>query len=212
MCVRWSGTAHAWHVGTGFSKPGTRSRKGAAKIVNARGIKMAATHIGAGSCCLALAALVSTIAPPGRGVAAQQPTAHVVFMTAVEIKGSTTSDKLRPPSTNPTDLSKGYGFTPPGDADRNAPQKWEVSSYLFAPGFITVHQGDSVTLTVFVVNGDSHEVRVVAPDGRAVMPARTWHRGQEYRVSFVAERVGTYQLSCSAHAPTMTASILVLPR
>jgi DNA-binding response OmpR family regulator len=37
-------------------------------------------------------------------------------------------------------------------------------------------------------------------------------RGVEYRVSFVAEKVGTYKLSCETHAPTMTANILILPR
>jgi len=34
----------------------------------------------------------------------------------------------------------------------------------------------------------------------------------EYRVSFVADKVGAYHLLCSIHAPTMTASILVLPQ
>jgi hypothetical protein len=65
-------------------------------------------------------------------------------MTAVEIKGATTTETLAPPSVNPTTLSKGYGFKAPGEADKNAPQRWEVASYTFIPGFITAQQGDTV--------------------------------------------------------------------
>jgi plastocyanin len=149
----------------------------------------------------------------GRDAHAQRaPSTHKVFMTAVEIKGSTTTDKLPPPAANPVELSKGYGFKGPGEADKTAPQRWEVSSYTFVPGFITVQQGDTVTLTAFVVNGDQHDVAVLAPDGQVVVPTAIWQRGREYLVSFVVENMGTYQLRCFAHAPTMTANILVLPR
>ena len=133
-------------------------------------------------------------------------------MTAIEIKGSTTTDTLAPPAVNPVDLSKGYGFKAPGEADKTSPKRWEVASYTFTPGFLTVQQGDRVMITAFVVNGDQHEVGVLAPDGQVVAPTATWQRGREYQVSFVAEKVGTYQLRCFAHAPTMTAHILVLPR
>jgi plastocyanin len=144
--------------------------------------------------------------------AQQAPSKHHIFMTAVEIKGSTTSDKLPPPSANPVDLSKGYGFKGPGEADKTAPQRWEVASYTFVPAFITVLRGDAVTLTAFVVNGDQHDVAILAPDGQVVVPTTIWQRGRQYEVSFVAEQAGTYLLKCFAHAPTMTASILVLPR
>jgi plastocyanin len=149
----------------------------------------------------------------GRDASAQRaPSTHQIFMTAMEIKGSTATDKLAPPAVNPVDLSKGYGFKGPGEADKTAPQRWEVASYTFAPSFITVQQGDTVTLTAFVVNGDHHDVAVLAPDGQVAVPTAIWQRGREYQVSLVAEKVGTYQLKCFAHAPTMTANILVLPR
>ena len=74
------------------------------------------------------------------------PSAHIIFMTVVELKGATTTDKLAPPPVNPNDLSKGYEFKSPGQADKSNPKKWEVSSYLFSPGFITVRQGDTVNL------------------------------------------------------------------
>ena len=141
-----------------------------------------------------------------------QQVTHTIFMNAVEYKGSTSTEKLPPPAVNPATLSKGYVYKAPGEADKTAPQQWEIDSYALTPGVVTVRQGDTVTLHVFVVNGDKHEVGVLAPDGRVVVPAATWNRGVEYRVSFVAEKVGTYKLSCAVHAPTMTANILVLPR
>lgn len=139
-------------------------------------------------------------------------TTHTIFMTAVELKGATTTDKLAPPPVNPKDLSRGYEFKPPGQADKNDPKKWEVSSYRFAPGFVAVRQGDTVNLTVFVVNGDEHEVAVHDPSGVEVVARTRWSRGREYKLSFVVKTVGTYQLTCSNHAPTMAATILVLPR
>ena len=147
-------------------------------------------------------------------VGAQQKagTMHTIFLTALEVKGSTTTDKLAPPSVNPKDISKGYEFKAPGVADKNAPQKWEVSTYIFSPGFVTVRQGDTVNLTAFVVNGDEHEVWVTDPQGREVIAKTKWNRGRQYEVSFVAEKVGPYQLTCSSHAPTMAATFLVVPR
>ena len=35
-------------------------------------------------------------------------TTHTIFMTAVELKGATTTENLGPPKVNPKDLSKGY--------------------------------------------------------------------------------------------------------
>lgn len=67
-----------------------------------------------------------------------------------------------------------------------------------------------MNLTVFVVNGDEHEVQISDPDGRKVVPKTKWNR--EYKVSFVAKEIGPYQLTCSIHAPTMSATFLALPR
>lgn len=143
---------------------------------------------------------------------AGSPTTHTIFMSAIEVKGGTSADKLAPPSINPKDLSKGYEFKQPGEADKRDPKRWEVSTYMWAPAFVTVRQGDKVDLTVFVVNGDEHESWITDPDGREVIAKTTWNRGREYKVSFVAEKLGSYQLTCSSHAPTMGAIFLVLPR
>ncbi len=143
---------------------------------------------------------------------AQSKATHTVFVGLVEIKGGTTADKLQPPTLNPKDLSKGYEFKGPGDADRNSPQRWEVSTYMFAPGYVTVRQGDEVVVTAFVVNGDEHEVWINAPDGATVVPKTKWNRGREYRVSFVAEKPGAYQLLCSNHAPSMMATFFAIQK
>ena len=139
-------------------------------------------------------------------------TTHTIFMAVVEIKGGTSSEKLAPPSVNPKDLSKGYDFKAPGEADKSDPKRWEVSTYLFSPSSVTVRQGDTIKLTAFVVNADEHHVRVNDPDGREVIAETKWNRGREYQLSFVAKKLGTYHLTCSDHAPTMAATILVLPR
>lgn len=158
------------------------------------------------------AAVLGLLLSSDVGAEKRAPMTHTIFLTALEVKGSTTSDKLAPPSANPADLSKGYGFKGPGQADKNAPQKWEVSSYIFNPAFVTVRQGDEVVLTTFVVNGDEHEMWVTAPDGRRVVEKTMWNRGREYTVRFRADQVGAYQLTCSNHAPSMAAAFLVLPR
>ena len=170
-----------------------------------------------GSLAIALAtviggALFGLVLTADVGAQQKSGTTHTIFLTALEVKGSTTTDKLAPPSVNPKDISKGYEFKAPGVADKNAPQKWEVSTYIFSPGFVTVRQGDTVNLTAFVVNGDEHEVWVTDPQGREVIAKTKWNRGRQYEVSFVAEKVGPYQLTCSSHAPTMAATFLVIPR
>ena len=114
---------------------------------------------------------------------------HTIFMTAVELKGATTSENLVPPSVNPKDLSKGYDYKPPAKADKNDPKKWEVSSYRFDPGFVTVIQDDTVKLTVFIVNGDEHDVRISDPDGRDVVAVAKWSRGREITSHLLQKRL-----------------------
>ncbi len=162
---------------------------------------------------LALLTLFGLLLLPGVSFAEKdRSTTHTIFISAVEVKGATTVDKLVPPAVNPKELSKGYAFKGPGEADKQNPQKWEVSSYMFNPSFVTVRQGDTVKLTAFIVNGDEHEVWVTAPGGEKVVPNVKWNRGREYQIQFVAKNSGVYQLVCSEHAPSMITTFVVLPR
>ncbi len=124
----------------------------------------------------------------------------------VEIKGAT--DGIPPPETDPESLSLGYGYTPAGEYDAENPNKWQVATYMFSPGAMSVVKGDTVTLRMFGVNGDEHLVFVEAPDGSVVVEPFTANRGREYEVSFTADQGGHYKLICSTHGPTMTSDIL----
>ncbi len=138
----------------------------------------------------------------------------LMFLSAQHINAqwALTTDQPKLPSANPPDVSKGYGFKAPDQADENGPRRWEAASCMLTRGFITLRQGDTVTVNAPVMNGDQHQVLMTAPDGQVVVPTVTWHRGRQSRVSFVTDQVGLYRLNCVNHAPMMTAAILVLPR
>jgi len=124
----------------------------------------------------------------------------------VEIKGAT--DGIPPPDVDPTSLSQGYGYKAPGEYDAENPEKFQVATYMFAPGAMGVVTGDNVTLRMFGVNGDEHQIFVQAPDGSTVVDPFTINRGRELSVSFEADQSGHYKLICTTHGPTMTADIL----
>jgi len=126
----------------------------------------------------------------------------------IEVKGAT--DGIDAPETDPATLSEGYGYTPPGEFDAENPNKWQVATYMFSPGAMSVVQGDQVTLRVFGVNGDEHTMLVQAPDGSTAIESFTVNRGREVTVDFTADQSGHYKIFCANHAPTMTADILSL--
>lgn len=137
---------------------------------------------------------------------AAEPSDVTFDVELVEIKGST--DGIPPPEVDPTSLSKGYGYTAPGEYEAENPAKFQVATYMFSPGAMSVVPGDNVTLRMFGVNGDEHQIFVQAPDGSTVVDPFVVNRGREVTVSFEAEQAGHYKLICTSHAPTMTADIL----
>lgn len=148
---------------------------------------------------LALAACAAPGAEPG----------EVTFdVELIEVKGAT--DGIASPDTDPRSLSTGYGYTAPGEYDSENPDKWQVATYMFAPGAMSVVQGDSVTLRFFGVNGDHHGISLVAPDGTTVVADFEMNRGRERLLTFTADQLGHYKLICADHFPTMTADILAL--
>ncbi len=139
------------------------------------------------------------------------PEVKQFFLTGVEWKGTTSADELAAPSVDPKTLSAGYGFKGLGILDSSNPEKWQVATYSWTPGSMVVYEGDTVELTAFIVNGNHHHARLVAPDGTEIK-AIDMNRGREYKLAFEASQAGIYRLVCDTHAPTMTANITVLPR
>lgn len=135
-----------------------------------------------------------------------------ISVAGVEYKGSTSMDSLAPPPSDPAKLSDGYRYKKPGDADKADAKKWEVSTYLWSPGAMTVLQGDQVKLRILIINGDKHSTWVEGPDGKEAVKEQEQNRGREYLVNFTASQVGSYKLICNEHDPTMKAVITVLPR
>ncbi len=149
------------------------------------------------------------------------------YITVLEPKGGTTTDKLVDPPVDPRKLSKGYTYTPPGGVS-NQPARWEVSAYLFAPAGLIVLRGEQVNLKIYVVNGDHHVVSITGPDGQKVrvdfwisgeddkkldeqtgVAAFKIERGRENVVSFIATMIGTYTIGCATHEPSMSAQLVV---
>ena len=161
-----------------------------------------------------LAALVVLITACTAGGPAGKvaPGERTFYVNAIEIKGSTNTDGLAAPTSNPEEISKGYAYKAPGVFDKNNPKAWEVSSYQFNPSAMTVFQGDRVKLVLFVVNGNKHKDSIEDPDGVKVVAEKEHNRGRQYVMTFTADKAGFYSLHCDEHKDTMTAIITVLPR
>ncbi len=137
------------------------------------------------------------------------PSAVTFDIELIEIKGAT--DGISAPEVDPATLSAGYRYKAPGDYDADNPAKWQVSTYMFSPGAMTIAKGDDVTLRMFGINGDEHDIWVEAPDGTLAVPSFTVNRGREVSVDFEATQTGHYKIFCGTHGPTMTADIMAIP-
>ncbi len=149
----------------------------------------------------ALALLLALVAA-ACGSAASAPVAakRTIYMTALEYKGTTEVAKEAFPTSK---LPEGAGYV------RKAPQgaTWETSTYRWEPGSITVYQGDEVELQIFGVNGANHPSKVEGYEQAFVVK-----RGELTTVSFKADKAGIFRILCGTHAPSMTGTLVVLPR
>ncbi|MCS4539110.1 MAG: hypothetical protein HYU03_00230 [Thaumarchaeota archaeon] len=132
---------------------------------------------------------------------AVQPSDRVFYLAAVEPKGTTNVSK-EPFPTQALPSGGGYALKEP-DKDGN----WVVETYIWEPSVLVAYQGDRITLHMLGVNGVSHPAQI---EGYGVQ--FEVKRGQLTTVEFVAEKVGSFQITCSVHQPSMTATLLVLPR
>lgn len=129
------------------------------------------------------------------------PMKRTVYMAAIEPKGSTTVEKEPFPKAA-LPAGGGYGLKAP---DKEG--KWEVETYAWLPGSITVYQGDEVTLHVAGINGAEHAVTIEGYGLKYVVK-----RGEITTVSFKADKAGIFEIVCHNHRPSMTGQLIVLPR
>lgn len=159
----------------------------------------------------ALATLGACGDDDGGGGVSIAPTERLIEVTGFEVKGTTNTDDLAVPEVDPKTLSAGYGYDAPG-FDGAKPKDWRVASYMWTPGNMVAFEGDSIGLHTFILNGNSHNVWVEAPDGSKVVDDVEMSRGRAYDLQFEASQAGVYKLVCSTHAPTMTAEVVVIPQ
>ena len=132
---------------------------------------------------------------------APPPTKRTIYMAAIEPKGSAHVEKEAFPKA-PLPAGGGYGLKGP---DKDG--KWEVQTYAWLPGSVTVYQGDEVTLQVVGINGAEHAVSI---EGYALTYGVK--RGKITTVSFKANKAGIFEINCHTHGPSMTGQLIVLPR
>ena len=130
-----------------------------------------------------------------------QPTNRIIYMNAIEPKGSTTTDK-EPFPTDPLPLGGGYALKDPDEEG-----KWIVETYIWEPSVIVVYEGDDITLKILGINGAQHTAKI-----EEYVSTFTVKRGQITTLNFVADKAGTFKIECTTHQPSMTGYLLVLPR
>ena len=153
---------------------------------------LAAGLIASFAVCKSLDSSAASVPPPMK---------RTIYMAAIEPKGSTDVGKEPFPKI-PLPAGGGYGLKEP---DKEG--KWEVETYAWLPGSITVYQGDEVTLQVVGINGAEHPVSIEGYNLKYVVK-----RGEVTTVSFKASKAGIFEIICHRHRPSMTGQLIVLPR
>ncbi len=132
----------------------------------------------------------------------------VIYMSAVEYKGSTAAASEPYPGDIPTDpyppnMGPGYKNKPTDPATG----KWATETYRWEPGNIVVNKGDEVQLNIWGVNGANHPTTI-----EEFVPAVfNVQRGQLTVVNFTADKAGSFKMTCQVHGPSMETLITVLP-
>ncbi len=96
----------------------------------------------------------------------------------------------------------GYGLIAP-----NGDGYWTAETYRFDPGTIVINQGDIVTLEIIGINGQAHPFAVEGYDVSGVV-----RRGEVTRVTFTADKAGTFRFFCAVHQPPRQGELVVLAR
>lgn len=133
-------------------------------------------------------------------VTKSEPVERTIYMTLVEPKGTANTSK-EPFPTVALPEGGGYELKPPNESG-----DWVVETYVFSPSIIVVNQGDTVNIKMLGVNGNLHHVSI-----ENYVDPFDIHRGELKEISFVADKAGTFKMSCSIHQPAMEGYLMVLP-
>lgn len=141
--------------------------------------------------------VVAACTPAGAKIAVGERT---IYLAAIEPKGSTTADK-EPFPAEALPGGGGYILKEPDDTGT-----WVVETYRWLPSEITAIEGEKITLEILGVNGSAHPSTLEGYDLTFDVK-----RGQLTTVTFTADKVGVFRFICSAHGPSMTGTLVVLP-
>jgi plastocyanin len=130
-----------------------------------------------------------------------EPGQRTVYLAAIEPKGGTSVESEPFPETA---LPGGGGYILK-EADETG--RWEVSTYRWSQNEIVVMEGDEVTLEIVGINGASHPSTIEGYDIEFDVK-----RGELTTLSFTADKPGVFRFTCHIHQPSMTGTLIVLPR
>lgn len=132
---------------------------------------------------------------------------RLIYMSAVEWKGSTNVAK-EPFPTAPLPTGGGYERFEPGNPELAGQPAgtWAIETYRFDTAVVAACKGERVVLKIFGVNAKSHQI--VIPDFNKSF---TVFRGQLATSSFMANKTGIFPINCITHMPAHTANLVVLP-
>ncbi len=128
-----------------------------------------------------------------------EPIERTIYMNLVEPKGSTNVEK-EPFPTEALPEGGGYELKSPDESG-----KWVVETYTFSPSVIVVNQGDTVNIKMLGINGALHKISI-----ENYIDEFDIHRGELKEISFVANKAGTFKMSCDIHQPAMEGYLMVL--
>ena len=129
-----------------------------------------------------------------------EPLERTIYINLIEPKGSTSVEKEPFPTTA---LPEGGGY------ELKAPDEtgnWVVETYAFSPSVVVVNQGDTVNIKMLGLNGALHKISI-----ENYIEEFDIHRGELREISFVADKAGTFRMSCDIHRPAMEGYLMVLP-
>jgi plastocyanin len=81
-----------------------------------------------------------------------------------------------------------------GEFKSTLPDGKEIEAYRFDPGTVVVNKGETVHLSIYGVNGESHPFYIEGTNVKGEVK-----KGKETVVTFTPQKEGTYRIICLMH-------------